>query len=89
MLIAVLALMLALFTQSIGSAHTNDQKRNILTFVSRVCLTISLVLAPWSLKFLIVAAVFFIPNCTWTSSNGTFHCSQQCIARSNCSHPHH
>jgi hypothetical protein len=88
MLVSFIVLAIALFTQTLSRTHVSDRERNIFTFISRACLIFSLVIAPWSLKFLILATVLLIPSCTQGDSNGQPHCSQQCIARSTCSHSH-
>jgi hypothetical protein len=88
MLVSFIALLLALFTQTLSRAYVDDRERNTLTFISRACLMISLVIAPWSLKCLIVATVLVIPGCLRSDSTELSHCSRKCIARSNCLHSH-
>jgi len=88
MLTSFIALAIALFTQTLSRSHINHRERNTFTFISRTSLVISLVIAPWSLKALIVAVIFLVPSCFRGESDGLSRCSQHCIARSNCSHPH-
>jgi hypothetical protein len=88
MLVSSIALMFALFTQTLSRAYVDHRERNTFIFISRACLMISLVIAPWSLKCLIVATVLVIPGCLRSDSAELSHCSRNCIARSHCSHPH-
>jgi len=89
MLVSFIALMLALLAQTISRAHTDDLERSTFTLISRTCLVISLVVAPWVFKFLIVVTVLVLPSCFRNSSSGLSHCSRRCVARSTCLHPHH
>jgi len=88
MLASCIGRLLALFTQTLSGAHVDDRRRNSFSFISRTCLMISLVIAPWSLKCLIVATVLVIPSCLRSDSNELSDCDRNCIARSTCLHPH-
>jgi hypothetical protein len=88
MLVSLIALAIALVTQWLSRVHTDNLGQNTFTLISRACLIFSLVVAPWSLKCLIVATVFLLPRCLRSNSNELPQCSQQCIARSSCPHPH-
>jgi hypothetical protein len=88
MLVSFIALAIALITQLLSRTHPNDLEGNIFKVISRACLVISLIVAPWSLKLLIGVTVLLIPSCVLRKHRGLTQCSQQCIARSDCAHPH-
>jgi hypothetical protein len=88
LLLSFAALTVGLISQYTSRIHTDDVERMAFVLASRSCLVISLILAPWIIKVLILAAVFVIPTCVRGDNGGFLRCSEHCIARSTCSHPH-
>ncbi|MGB8702386.1 MAG: hypothetical protein WCD18_23460 [Thermosynechococcaceae cyanobacterium] len=77
---AIAAFLLNGCAGSLGASST-------LVFLSRVCLTLSVIIAPWFLKGLILVTVLVIPTCLQWHSTAQPRCSRLCAARANCPFP--
>jgi hypothetical protein len=84
MLVAMIALTLAMATLSISSRLIDQTLRLPVVIVSRLCLGLSLVCAPWVIKLLILVAILVMPVCTQRHGMRQGRCSRQCIVRFQC-----
>ena len=88
MLIAMMTLTIAIATLLISRSLSDEIIRLPIILVSRFCLFLSLVYAPWFIKLLILAVILVMPVCTQRYGLRQGRCSRQCIVRFQCPHPH-
>lgn len=82
--LAIPALGFAIAALVLNRSVAHAASSPILMLLSRACLTVSVILAPWLLKGIIVGTVLVMPSCLrWQSTEHT-HCSRLCVARANC-----